>query len=464
MTQTFSIPIESITYDDKTRQRQELPEIPELAASIERLGQLNPVILDRENKLIAGRRRLEACRQLGYTTILARYHDSLSQSDRQLVELDENIRRVDITWQEKAAAILGIFELRGGEETLEVFSGYIGLSETEVQRCLSVGKALRQGEPAILAAVSLRQAAELLSRRRKLAFDTALSRFEEEDFHEQQEGNGTAGSGDGPNPVAVDRAFGLGQTGGTTAGQQPVSDSLRPAERSPYSIIAGDFIQFARGYVGPKFNFIHCDFPYGIGFDSSDAARTEGHESNYKDSEETFWALTEALLQNQDRLVLPSAHMLFWFSMRYYDAIRARLESANWTVCYLPLVWHKSDGAGIAADFKRRPKHVYETALWCSRGDRLLLQLRNDVFAHPIVRNTEGHLSAKPQAMLEYFLSMGVGELSDFLDPTCGSGTSIRAAAALGARRALGIELNPEIAQGASLKLNNQLKETKKDA
>lgn len=453
MTQTFSFEISRITYDDKARQRKELPEIEELAASISRLGQLNPVILDREHKLIAGRRRLEACRQLGYTTILARYHDSLSQSDRQLVELDENIRRVDITWQEKAVAILGIFELRGGEETLEGFAEYLGLSTAEVHRCLAVGKALREGNPAVLAANGLRQAAEVISRKRKLAFDTALSRFDESteelDPNGKQEGVGEGGAG---GPAPVDRV--LTPSGPST---QPCPDEQPVEPHSPYSIISADFISFAQSYVGPKFNFLHCDFPYGIGFDSSDAARAEGHESNYKDSAETFWELLKALLDNQDRLVLPSAHMVFWFSMRYYDGLREKLSDAGWTTHYLPLVWHKSDGAGIAADYRRRPKHVYETALWCTRGDRLLTQLRNDVFAHPIAREAEGHLSAKPQAMLEYFLSMGVSELTDFLDPTCGSGTSIRAARSLGARRALGLELNPDIAQAASFKLRKEL-------
>lgn len=454
MTQTFSFPIESIIYDDSKRQRKELPEVEELAASISRLGQLNPIILDRDNILLAGRRRVEACRRLGYTTVLARYHDSLSQSDRQLVELDENIRRVDIAWQEKASAILGIYELRGGEETLEGFAEYLGLSVAEVHRNLAVGRGLRDGIPAILAATSCRQAAELIARKKKLAFDTALSRFDESNEELDPNGNSSGLGEGGGGPLPVDAVIGKPPVGNGASSD----DSEPPAERSPYAIISADFISFARSYVGPKFNFVHCDFPYGIGFDTSDAARAEGHESNYEDSAETFWELTAALLDNQDRLILPSAHMLFWFSMRYYNGILERFNDAGWTVHYIPLVWHKSDGAGIAADYRRRPKHVYETALWCTRGDRLLTQLRNDVFAHPIAREAEGHLSAKPVAMLEYFLSMGVSELTDFLDPTCGSGTSIRAARSLGARRALGLELNPETAAAASFKLEKEEK------
>ena len=97
---------------------------------------------------------------------------------------------------------------------------------------------------------------------------------------------------------------------------------------------------------------------------------------------------------------------------------------------------------------------IYETALFCSRGDRPILQLRNDCTGEGLARGTEGHLSAKPQTMLEYFLSMVVTEYTVALDPTCGSGTAIRACAALGAKSALGLEINPSVAATSAAKLN----------
>ena len=66
-------------------------------------------------------------------------------------------------------------------------------------------------------------------------------------------------------------------------------------------------------------------------------------------------------------------------------------------------------------------------------------------------------MSVKPQSMLQHFLSMLVDGTSAILDPTCGSGSSIRAAQALGAASALGLELNPSFATTAQNKLRIQL-------
>lgn len=449
MSQTMQIAVAEIKFDDSKRHRKELSEIESIASSIQRIGLLNPIIVDSTGKLLAGRRRVEAYRKLGYETIPARLYESLDPAEQKLVELDENLRRVDISWGERALAILELHELKESP-SISATAEYIGLDEGTVSASVLVGKELRKGNAKITACNGLRQAAELLRRQRQIALDTAFSK------------DPTLGSSIGTPVGAYEYEE---EAGGSPA---PLTQRIRgelpsfegnPSSEEPkpirfmHQIIQADFIDFASNYKGPKFNFIHCDFPYGINFQDSAAAGSAGHESQYEDSAETFWALTTALLKHQETLVLDSAHMVFWFSMNYYQELIDELEAANWFVHPIPLIWHKSDGMGIASDYRRRPKHIYETALWCSRGDRLLSQLRADLFSHPIAKTQEGHLSAKPLAMLEFFLSMGVNEHTDFLDPTCGSGTSIRAARNLGACRALGLELNAETAQSAESKL-----------
>jgi 23S rRNA G2445 N2-methylase RlmL len=66
--------------------------------------------------------------------------------------------------------------------------------------------------------------------------------------------------------------------------------------------------------------------------------------------------------------------------------------------------------------------------------------------------------------MLEYFLSMVVTEYTNLLDPTCGSGTAIRAGAKLGARSALGLELNPTVAATSATKLSLFLERMKNES
>jgi DNA modification methylase len=52
--------------------------------------------------------------------------------------------------------------------------------------------------------------------------------------------------------------------------------------------------------------------------------------------------------------------------------------------------------------------------------------------------------------MLRHFFSMFVDETTTMLDPTCGSGASLRAAEDLGAKLVVGLELDPNYAKSAN--------------
>jgi ParB family transcriptional regulator, chromosome partitioning protein len=75
------------------------PKIKELADSITEIGLLNPITVCEaggEFALVAGRHRLEAVRLLGWQTIPATVVD-LSDADRHIAEIDENLIRNDLT-------------------------------------------------------------------------------------------------------------------------------------------------------------------------------------------------------------------------------------------------------------------------------------------------------------------------------------------------------------------------------
>jgi DNA modification methylase len=60
-------------------------------------------------------------------------------------------------------------------------------------------------------------------------------------------------------------------------------------------------------------------------------------------------------------------------------------------------------------------------------------------------------MSIKPEPVLREFFRMFVDEFTTMLDPTCGSGTALRAAEGLGAKRVLGIEIDKEFVDRANL-------------
>ena len=81
-----------------SRSRQDLGDLSGLKESIQKVGLLHPVVVDSNNTLIAGRRRLEAFRQMGRQTIPCRVVTSFDNALKALqAETDENVERKSLT-------------------------------------------------------------------------------------------------------------------------------------------------------------------------------------------------------------------------------------------------------------------------------------------------------------------------------------------------------------------------------
>ncbi len=74
------------------RYRKDLGDLRTLADSIAEVGLLHPVVVTPEGRLIAGQRRLEACRQLGLTevpvTVVDLYQAASGEAHENLVRKD----------------------------------------------------------------------------------------------------------------------------------------------------------------------------------------------------------------------------------------------------------------------------------------------------------------------------------------------------------------------------------------
>ncbi len=78
------------------RRSLDMGHVKELANSIQGLGLLNPLTIDRENVLIAGLHRLEAVKVLGWTAVECTV-SSLEGLAAELAEIDENFIRNDLS-------------------------------------------------------------------------------------------------------------------------------------------------------------------------------------------------------------------------------------------------------------------------------------------------------------------------------------------------------------------------------
>ncbi len=101
MTETLEVllPLEQIKVGD--RYRKDVGDLAGLAKSIADVGLLNPIVLTSEYVLVAGLRRMEAVKTLGWKTVPVRVLDL----DELLLraEHDENVVRKDFTITERAA-------------------------------------------------------------------------------------------------------------------------------------------------------------------------------------------------------------------------------------------------------------------------------------------------------------------------------------------------------------------------
>jgi len=106
----MQVPIKDIKV--KRRIRKDLGDIATLAESLKRYGQISPIVISKKNLLIAGQRRLEAAKALGWRTVNVIISESKGELAYLELELEENIQRHDFTMEEIAEATRAIYRLR----------------------------------------------------------------------------------------------------------------------------------------------------------------------------------------------------------------------------------------------------------------------------------------------------------------------------------------------------------------
>lgn len=106
----MQIPLEDIKI--KKRARKNSPDIEPLMESMKRYGLLNPITVNSRYALIAGSRRLEAARRLGWRTINAIVLDDTDGVSELEIEIEENTQRVNLTDDELMAAYTRLEKLK----------------------------------------------------------------------------------------------------------------------------------------------------------------------------------------------------------------------------------------------------------------------------------------------------------------------------------------------------------------
>lgn len=435
------IPVALIDIRRDERQRREITT-DDLEPSIREKGLLNPIVIrdlgTGRYELIAGERRLTAFQRLGLASIPCRFAEGLTPVELKLIELEENIKRKDLPWPDMLAAVEEIHSLHlsldadwSQEQTAEI----IGLSQESVSRYLVIAQEAK-AEPELLERKTLSEAKGVLTRRKQRQMGQELENL----FHDMKTALGKED----------------GEALQSAADKAQEAAAVAAAARSE-EILNESFLDWAPTYAGEKFNLIHCDFPYGVELFAKEFGQRGGAKP-YADSKDVYFALLDCLLTHLDRLMTLNAHLVFWFSGKYdretRDAFAQRAPSLDFMTH--PFVWGKSDNRGIIGDARRDLRHTYEHALVARRGGRHLVKSVSDFYSAPSDQSL--HPSTKPEPMLAHLFSALVDEHTSLLDPTCGSGSALRAADSIGASRVLGLEIDREFCNTARVALRNARK------
>lgn len=476
------VPLDRITILRDNRQRKTV-ETDDLQKSIQQIGLINPIVVRQEEDqliLVAGERRLTAFRILhskyptdpNYVAVPVRFADDLTVIEAAIIELEENIKRRDLPWQDMVRAVGKLHTLHCDSDPdwdQRKTAQALSLSDGAVSMYLRVEEHIDDSR--ISGCPTVRNAYDVLDRkesRRRSAAHAELLEGEIDDFDDDEEAPVKIYPGmitgadvdayfkDGTGAFADS----LEKTGGDpTKKVEPITilgngtqPGVRPAVAAPMNlsedIVHGNFLEWAPTYDKRRFDFIHCDFPYG---NTDIGPQMQGIEHTYyDDSPEIYIALLDCFCENLDRFMASTGWVVFWYSERMGQVTREilKVKAPSLTVQTHPLIWVHSDNSGISPDFRRRPRHIYDTALLMSRGeDAQILSVRSDAYSSPTDHKL--HPSTKPEPMLREFFRMFVDQHSNMLDPTCGSGSSLRAAESLGARRVLGLEVNWEHCEAA---------------
>ena len=436
ITDTYArVPCKDITIDRENRQRKVI-DTKGLKDSIAKRGVMQPIIITRDFVLMAGERRLTASLELGLPDIPCRFFEDLSSTETIIVELEENLKRSDLSWQDTAAAIAQLHSvyLSIDPSWTNIQTGEaVGIDASYIGKLLRVARDL--SNPNISRQTALETAFNMLKRADERRSDDALSEIMSASHAVviPQSESASTSLGDATDP-ALPQTIPPPKTLPTVA-------EVAAGEAIP--ILKENFSSWAESYTGLPFNFLHCDFPYGINvFDGEygDVTKQEG----YSDTKDVYFKLIEALALHQDKLISHSAHVMFWFSMEHYEetmqTFRLRFPDMVWQK--FPLLWMKSDNVGIMPDPKRGPRRIYETCLIGTRGDRPLVKPVANAYSCPTDKRY--HPSTKPEPMLRHFFQMFVDNGTRLLDPTCGSASALRAAVTMGAESVLGLEMDEE--------------------
>jgi ParB-like chromosome segregation protein Spo0J len=409
-----TIPMDEIVIPERQRKIIKEEGIQALAKSIHEKALFHPIVLRDHKTLVAGERRLRAIKLLkeqGMTFTcdgdiipygMAAYIEltDLSEIQYREAELEENILREDLTWQERVKAIDELHNIRKAQNPKQTFTQTAvemgaetadgarqpsGFRRREVSQAQLVAAYL--DDPDVAAAPDAKRAHNIASRKLQDSFAQQLIKYSSKSNHH----------------------FTHGKLEDVVWGEN-------------------------------NFNCVIADPPYGIDIDQGRSTAILKHR--YRDDKANAKYVGENIIVRSWKATADKAHMFIFCDIDLFDHLKYICAFAGWKPRRIPIVWYKGN-VGHPTEGKTGFRRSYELILYASKGGAMLRTFQSDLIQHCSWHSSEikDHPAQKPDTLYEYLLNLAVAPGDRVIDPCCGSGTIFRAAHKL-SMAATGIEMD----------------------
>lgn len=420
------IPISETEVRPRQRSVMDKKALSELKETIILDGLLHPPVFWADTLrgkwvLVAGERRFVAMQQLhaedrqfkhdGQIVLqgqipITRVEVDVDEVRRFEIELNENIRREDLSWQDRVKAFSDLHSLRLAQNPRQ--------SNADTAKELAdkglVGS-MNTGRAAIAEATVIAKhlGNEKIAKARNPAEAIGL-------IYKMEEDRITA--------ALVKRQL------------------ARLPEASTIVIREGDCLPILSGLDSDMVDLILCDPPYGIDASSAGHRSRTVHHHNYKDTPENAKLIAQTIFTEGFRICKTRANLFMFCDIDLFPWLKLTAKNMGWEPFRRPLIWQKSDSEGLAPWGGQGPRITTEFILYATKGSRGLNASPIDVFDDKRVSRSERiHAAEKPVDLMKKLIQCSTLPGDFILDPCCGSGSALVAAKEL-KRQALGIELD----------------------
>jgi site-specific DNA-methyltransferase (adenine-specific) len=445
------IKITEINVAERMRKRLDNERFDALISSMSRIGQIQPIVIDQNNFLIAGGRRLAAAKELQWDEIEAIRREDVDPALSKEIELEENLRREDLHWTEEVCGIEKLFTIKqerygkgqtggkgqkGTAALVDRVDGKVGYNlsdmETELDRTstslsmdLTLARALREypeigDEPTKSSAFKryrLKKETALREEQARRTRPSVTKTFDE--FQEEKN----------PDAPAVTR--------------QPVKRTIFKERESV--LFHGDSRDICK-YLAERHIKVDCivtDPPFGLGMHKegqtiAGSRLADNVGAMYDDDPHAIMDMLDQVFMWCGKILKPDGHAYVFFHMTRYEETFKMLRNQFGVCDETPITWIKNT-PGIG-DPNRTWVYAYEPCFFINRGRMLVnAQAFNYLKFDTIPPGQKIHPTEKPATLLRHLINASCvsGEL--VLDPFSGSGSTLVAADQVGCKF-IGIE------------------------